>query len=172
VIGNVPASILVRVIGGNGNNVLVDSSVVAGQAQPNALVRGRPTSGVTYGADTTFNRRPWEKEEGRLGPPQRDNGSSIKPLIGFSTNRRLGLVPFFGAVRYGYGYGKRPYSSMVKLEGEYAFSYHDGSVTLTADKRLENSPWHYLALHACRRSRWSISTDTEMRRWTRAMSPS
>ena len=144
VIGNVPASIKVRIVGGNGNNMLTDSSMVAGEARPTRFYDVGPTSGVTYGADTMFNRRPWEADHGSIQPPQRDNGVSIKPLLGLSTRRRLGLVPYFGVARYAYGFNTRPYSSMVKLEGEWAFEFHSGSVTLTADKRLEASPFYYL----------------------------
>lgn len=142
--GNVPSSIVVRIIGGNGNNLLTDASTVAGQAHPTHLYDAGLTRDVTYGPDTMFTRRPWEHTDGALAPPQRDDGAAIKPLFGFSSKRRLGIAPYFGMVRYGYAFGKRPYSSMVKLEGDYAFSYHGGSLTLSADKRREASPLHFL----------------------------
>src|SRR5262249_30435462 len=56
VTGHVDQSILVRVIGGNGNNVLLDSSTVDGNTRLTRLYDAGPTSAVTYGPDTDWVR--------------------------------------------------------------------------------------------------------------------
>ena len=145
VTGDVPTSILVRIIGGNGTNRLVDSSSVGGTRNPTRLYEAGPTTGVSYGPDTMFNRRPWEEQGGVMVPHGRDDGSTIRPLVGISQYRSLGLTPYVGVVRYGYGFGRRPYSSMVKLEAEYAMRFHGASVAISVDRRRESSPMHFLA---------------------------
>jgi hypothetical protein len=56
VTGRAPSSILVRVIGGNGNNDLVDSSTVGGRAHPTRLYDIGKVKGISYGKDTSFDR--------------------------------------------------------------------------------------------------------------------
>ncbi len=103
-------------------------------------------TGVSYGLDTLFNRRPLMSEFGKLVPQGPDYGSRSKPIIGVGANRDLGLVPHLGMTRYRYGFGHYPYSSMVGLEGEYSLRVDGFKVGLTADKRRENSPLHFTAL--------------------------
>lgn len=142
VLGTVGSSILVRVVGGNGHNVLRDSSRVSGEARLTRLYDNGNVSGVSYGLDTLFDRRPWERKHGVLAPPEPDVGVSIQPVAGVSFHRRIGLTPRVGLMRTVYGFRARPYSSMVKLTGEYAARFDGYRVTLVADKRLESSPLH------------------------------
>ena len=93
-----------------------------------------------------FNRRPYEKHNGVLVPHEADNGVGLKLKAKLSHRRGLGLTPRLGLVRYGYGFGVRPYATMLSVEGEYAVQYPGARVTLTADKRLETSPLHFLAV--------------------------
>ncbi len=144
--GSVAASIPVRIIGGNGTNHFVDSSIVAGAPHPTRLYDSGRTDGVSYGPDTMFNRRPYEKQNGVLVPHEADNGVGLKLKAKLSHRRGLGLTPRLGLVRYGYGFGVRPYATMLSVEGEYAVQYPGARVTLTADKRLETSPLHFLAV--------------------------
>ena len=143
--GNVRTSIPVRIIGGNGANRLIDSSRV-GRAHDRARLYDVGTvDGIEYGPDTLFNRAPWVREGGTLAPPARDRGGRLGPIVGFTDNRDLGLVPRLGVYRDGYGFGRRPYSSRVGLEVEYATGVRGFRIGMTADQRLEGSPVHFLA---------------------------
>ncbi len=146
VTGQVEQSITVRVIGGNGTNTLIDSSTVAGHRHPTRLYDAGTVGGVSYGADSMFDRRPWETMNGTLVPHRPDDGSGFQPVAGLSLHRRSGITPRVGIVRYGYGFARRPYSSMVKLEGAYAFRHQGVSVELSADQRMESSPLHFTAM--------------------------
>jgi hypothetical protein len=146
VTGHVQKSILVRIIGGNGTNTLMDSSTVGGHRKPAQIYdRGR-VSGVTYGLDTLFDRRPWEVKDDVLVPPRADLGVRYTPLAGLSFRRNIGIAPRIGVARYAYAFAHRPYSSMVKLEGEYGVTFHGVRAGLTVDKRFELSPLHVMLL--------------------------
>ena len=146
VTGHVQQSILVRVIGGNGTNVFVDSSTVSGDPNLTRFYDAGTVHAVSYGPDTLFDRRPWEMENGVLTPPHTDHGASYAPLAGLSLFSLIGVTPRFGLVRYGYGFDQRPYATMVGIEGEYAFKFHGARVILSADKRLDASSFHVTGL--------------------------
>jgi hypothetical protein len=146
VTGRVEQSIPVRIIGGNGTNALIDSSTVGGQAHPTRLYDLGTVHGVPYGLDTLFDRRPWEKLNGALAPHGRDDGTGYQPVAGVGSERRGGVTPRVGIVRYTYGFDRRPYASMVRLDAEYATAYHGFRVGITADQRLESSPLHFTAM--------------------------
>jgi len=144
--GRVQQSIRVRVIGGNGTNTLTDSSTVAGRKHPTRLYDFGTIDDVSYGLDTLFDRRPWEKKDGALAPAGPDEGGGYAPIVGFSFERSIGFTPRIGIVRYRYGFAQRPYASMVKVEGEYAGPDDGVRVGIMADKRLESSPLHFMAV--------------------------
>jgi hypothetical protein len=146
VTGSASRSILVRVIGGNGTNTLVDSSTVDGHARPTRMYDLGTVTGITYGKDTSFDRRPWEIVHDSLVPHQHDDGFSFAPIGGLGEHRRLGLTPRLGISRYSYGFNQRPYASMISIEGEYATAFHAGRVIVSADRRLESSPLHFTAM--------------------------
>jgi hypothetical protein len=146
VTGNVEHSIKVRVIGGNGYNVLLDSSTVGGESHPTRLYENGEIRGVSYGPDTMFDRRPWENINGRLSPPLADHGSSIAPVVGIGNPATFGVTPRLGIVRTTYGFDHRPYSSMIEVEGQYAPEFQGMDARVIADKRLEGSPLHVTAL--------------------------
>ncbi len=142
VTGHAEQDLLVRVIGGNGNNVLVDSSTVDGKSRPTHFYDAGPTSGVSYGPDTDFVRLPYEEREGKLRPPLPDYGAFMMPHVGLNDPRTLGLTPLLGFTRYTYGFLDRPYSSMLRVDGEYATQFQGARVSLLYDKRFEASPLH------------------------------
>ena len=142
VTGRADESILVRVIGGNGDNVFVDSSTVDGHAHPTRFYDAGPTSGISYGLDTLFVRLPWEERKGKLGPAVPNYGADILPHVGLNDPRTLGLTPLLGFTRYTYGFLDRPYSSMLRVDAEYATQFRGARVALLADKRFEASPLH------------------------------
>jgi hypothetical protein len=146
VTGHVKRSIPVRIIGGNGVNTLIDSSTVAGADHIARLNDAGAVVGVSYGPDTMFDRRPWERRYGVLTPPNADDGTSYEPIAGLSFNRGMGATPRIGLVRYAHGFDQRPYASMVEIEGEYATKFQGARVGVAVDERLESSPVHFTAL--------------------------
>jgi hypothetical protein len=145
VVGRVASSIPVRVIGGNGNNYLVDSSTVNGKSHRAHLYDVGAVSDIKYGKpDTNFNRVPWVEENGELVPPGRSRGSKMSPVLGLRTNRELGFIPHVGVDMYKYGYGRRPYASLIGLDLEYSTGINDFRVGFSADKRFEETPLHFV----------------------------
>jgi hypothetical protein len=141
--------ILVRVIGGNGNNVLIDS---ASRGSSKSLTRfydaGR-VDRIEYPADSfkshkVFNRRPLQPAYGQLLPAQRDYGRSIRPTFGIKTGRDLGFVPQVGMVRTEYGFRTIPYRSRIALEIGYSTSINGFGIALDTDHRFEQSSFHVL----------------------------
>ena len=145
VTGVADKSILVRVIGGNGTNTLLDSSMVGGHAHPTRLYDQGTVTGISYGADTAYDRRPWEKMGDTLVPHFPDDGGGMSPVVGLSDHRNIGITPRIGITKYSYGFSKRPYASMFSLDAEYATEFHAGRVSVEADHRLESSPLHFSA---------------------------
>jgi hypothetical protein len=155
VTGDAPQSIKLRIIGGNGNNTLVDSSSVGGRRNPTRLYETGVVSGVKYETDTArkdpdaeideslmvFNRLPLTSAYGTLIPPVKDRGSSIRPVIGFRSSRGLGTAVRIGATRYVYGFRRVPYKTMMKAEVAYATS-NRYEVGLAYDYRFESSGLH------------------------------
>ena len=152
--GSAPRSIPVRVIGGNGNNILVDASTVGGERNTTRFYDAGSVSGVKYARDSAqekqdedlainnyFNRRPWVRAYGTLIPPGRDHGSSTYPIAGLKTGRGLGVVPRIGIAHYSYGFRKVPYASMWKAEVAYATT-NRFEVALAGDKKFEESSIH------------------------------
>lgn len=140
--GHASRSILVRVVGGNGNNVFADSSVVADDRRPTRFYNAGPTHGIEYGLDTLFERVPWEHRDGRLAEPVPNFGTALQPVAGLSDDRSIGITPRLGVERYTYGFMDRPYSSMVKLNLEYAPFWGGGRVSVITDRRFEATPLH------------------------------
>jgi hypothetical protein len=154
VTGVAPSSIKLRIIGGNGNNTVVDQSTVGGHRNPTLFYDVGSTSGVKYARDTTeekgdedlaintyFNRRPWIDAYGTLIPPIRDQGQSTKPVLSLKTGHGLGLVTRVGLIHDSYGFRKVPYSSMWKASVAYATT-NRFELALEADKRFEATQLH------------------------------
>jgi hypothetical protein len=153
--GDVGSSIPVRVIGGNGTNRLIDSSRVAGRANPTHLYESGTIAGVRYDGDSLdkreidesqlrFNRRPWALAYGELAPPQKDRGTSITPFGKIGSGHGLGIVPRIGIARYKYGFRRVPYSSMMRAEVAYSTAIKGFETELGYDKRFESSSLHTL----------------------------
>ena len=151
--GDVGFSIPVRIIGGNGTNTLVDSSRVGGRHRPTYLYEMGTIRGVRYDGDSLdkreidesmlrFNRRPWALAYGELAPPQKDRGTSMKPVGKIGSGHGLGVVPSIGIARYKYGFRRVPYSSMTSAEVAYSTAIKGFEVELGYDKRFESSAFH------------------------------
>ena len=152
--GSAQNSILVRIIGGNGDNALADVSTVGGHRNPTRLYDNGNVTDVKYAPDsvaekkdqdlainTYFNRRPWVKAYNTLIPPIQDRGSSGKPILGLKTGRGLGVAPRIGLAHYTYGFRDVPYSSMWKASVAYATS-NRFEIVAGLDKRFESSDVH------------------------------
>ena len=160
VTGEAPHSMSIRIIGGNGTNRLVDSSVVAGRRGTVELhdvgtVGGRlykadTLSGVAYDPDTAWNRRPWAVEYGHLAPPRKDRGMSWKPVFGLKRGLGLGIAPKLGIARTVYDFGRYPYASRTELTGVYSLDLAGFEFELETDNHFEASQFHVLT-----ESQWS-----------------
>ncbi len=153
--GNVRRSIPVRIIGGNGTNTFVDLSTVGGKRNPTRFYDAGTVENVKYAKDTvdekknidnafnhSFNRRPWVRAYGELIPPLADNGSTIRPAGSVHSQHGLGIYPVIGLARYGYGFRKVPYSSMVQADVAYSAASNRMRIRSALDKRFEESDVH------------------------------
>lgn len=145
VTGNAPHSILVRVIGGNGTNGLVDSSRVGGRGEAALFYDLGTVSGIEYGPDTLFDRRPWIKQDGSVVPPTRDYGGRTTPLAGLSVDGDLGFVFRLGMRSERMVFRHQPFSLRLDGTGEYATRVNGFRFTAFADKRREESSLHFTA---------------------------
>lgn len=142
--GSVMNSILVRVVGGNGTNTLIDSSSVRRPGRLTRLYDQGEVDDVKYGEDEDFNRRPWVQAYGKDVPPLKDRGSSARPTFGFGGGQGLGIVTRIGYDRYTYGFRYIPYKDKVGLEVGYATNMGLLRTAFMADRRIESSQLHYL----------------------------
>ena len=145
VTGNVQQSIPVRIIGGNGNNRLMDSSLVQRSRDRTRLYDVGTVNGVEYGPDTLFNRRPWVEEKGELVAPGPDHGGRVGPTMGLTVENDLGVSLRLGVNKDSYGFRRRPYASRVGFEAEYATGVDAFRIGAVADRRRESSPLHFMA---------------------------
>lgn len=144
VVGQATRGIPVWIVGGNGTNLLVDSSLVGGTHHQTRLYDLGTVKGVTYGPDTLFNRRPWIKEQGTLQAPGPDRGGRVRPSAGFGIGD-LGAVFGLGVEKVRFGFGRHPYASEVGLEAEYAAGVEGFRIGASLDHRLEASATHFTA---------------------------
>ncbi len=147
VLGNVKKSIPVRVIGGAGDNQLIDSSSVGGRSH---AARGYDLemAAFSYGPDTLFDRRPWvRREQGAFQPPGQDYGSSVAPKMKVGYDGDLHLIGGLGASFVRYGFRRWPYARRVSLDLAFATGPDAFSTAVTADFRREQSRlgWTLLA---------------------------
>ena len=139
--GNVDSSITVRVIGGNGTNKLVDSSRVAGSSRATHLYDAGEVTGINYGPDTLYDRRPWVREGRKFEPPGPDYGGALQPRVGFAYGD-LGFLFGIGVSRVRYGFRQRPYASRIGLDVEYSTEVDAFRAAASADWRRASSPLH------------------------------
>jgi hypothetical protein len=108
--------IVVRVIGGGGDDVLADS--VAGRGSRTALYDSRGDNHFIAGRATKIDRRPYTPRQAtpRLsGVPRRDWGSSrsISPLLDYTGD--VGVIVGAEVALTRYGFRKAPYARRVSL---------------------------------------------------------
>jgi len=147
VTGDGRTGILVRVIGGNGENVVIDSSSTRDRGSLTRSYDFGRVNDVRYPTDSfkshkVFNRRPLLPAYGRLLPAQPDYGKSMRPTFGIKTGRDLGFVPQVGLVRTVYGFRTIPYRSRVALQVGYSTGVNGFGIALDTDHRFEESALH------------------------------
>lgn len=140
--GDIGEGMRVRIIGGNGSNTLIDSSRVRGRTFTRFYDTGSVT-GVKYGPDSLFDRRPWIKSHGVLAFPGRDRGARLGPVFGVSAPGDLGLIIQVGVNQARYGFRVAPYASRTVLTAEYASGVDAWRVTGFLDRRREGTPLHF-----------------------------
>jgi hypothetical protein len=145
VLGTVHQGIPVRIIGGNGANRLTDSSLVGGSQDRTRRYDVGIVSGVRYGPDTLYDRRPWVMETGQLVAPGADRGGRVSPIVGLGVGD-LGASFRFGMNRDRNGFRSRPFASRVGFVAEYATGVDGFRIGTFADHRREGSPVHFTAI--------------------------
>ena len=158
VVGTARQSITVRLIGGRGANVLIDSSTVGGRAHPTYLYDRQSSGGddggraaarrhadtaarklAGYDPDTAWNRLPALQEDGRIVAPFPDQGSTLHPIFGMKTGRGLGVVSSVGVSWRRHGFRRYPYASLVTLKLAYSSALAGIEASLETDNRFEHS---------------------------------
>ena len=141
--GAADRSILVRIIGGEGENFAADSSRVAGRARVAALYDfdGKEAD-VTYGPDTMFDRRPYIVVKGDTVRPPPDRGGTMAPNLRLRYMSDLGLVYGGGINLVRYGFRKYPYDHQISLWLESATVPGDVRGAAAIDFRRERGGIH------------------------------
>ncbi len=109
---------LVRVIGGGGDDELVDSS----RAGTTRFYDDRGNNQFVTGPGTSVDRRHYDeppRDTSTLGRP-RDWGSSWSPLTWVAYAPDVGVFVGAGVGRTGYGFRRLPYKSQVTVRAGYA----------------------------------------------------
>ncbi len=117
--GDVERSIKVRIAGGKGKDVLVDSSLVRGRLTYfyDAGEKTRYVRGLTTTVAHRRAPRPVAWQDKALTP---DWGHAWRPAPQLLIDRDLGLFIAAGGTHYRYGFLKKPYGSRIQLSAGYA----------------------------------------------------
>ena len=95
--------------------------------------------------DPDFDRRPWYEHAYRVRDLPRDYGANSTPVGSIKAPGDLGLVLGFGLQKTRWGFRKWPYSSKMKILGEYSTKVGGWRATAFGDKRMENQELHFMA---------------------------
>ncbi len=150
VTGSGEPGIGIRVIGGNGDNRLVDQST-GGAVR---LYDNGQVSGIKYELREStededndekalpYNRVPVLRIYGTEVKPTRDRGTRTGPILGVRTGHGLGFTPKIGVSRTKYGFRKTPYASMQVLDFAYSTGLKGFEVGFETDNRFESTGFH------------------------------
>jgi len=122
---------LLRVIGGGGNDQLMDSS----RAGPTQFYDDRGTNQFVTGPGTSVDRSHYDeppRDTSTLGRP-RDWGSRWVPVTWAGYAPDLGLFVGAGAYGTGYDFRRLPYNSHVLVRAGYATAAQTGRAELTGE---------------------------------------
>lgn len=140
--GDVEDAIMVRVIGGGGDDVLVDSSTVRGESGEAAFYDDRGENVFVRGPETTVQTRAYDEPERVLtlrGASFRDWGASagIQPYVNITGTD--GLILGGGPTYTRYGFRKTPYAERLAARGAVGLGTGDVAVVVKGDFRRPNS---------------------------------
>jgi len=143
--GTESSAIRLRVMGGTGDDVLVDSTASGGtrfydDRGHNVTEGSRPISLNTKRYDE------WVGSDTNRYPP-REWGSWTRPTPWLEISSDLGLFIGAGVLRTTYGFRKEPYASEIRLRGGWATGAEAGRLELDADVHPENAN-HFWRVHA------------------------
>ncbi len=150
VTGTGQRGITARVIGGNGNNRLVDQS----SGGTTRLYDNGQVSGIRYelreptGDEDNdekalpYNRVPVLEAYGTEIKASRDRGTRTGPIFGVRTGHGLGFTPKIGVSRTKYGFRKVPYASTQSLDFAYSTGLQGFEIGFETDNRFESSGLH------------------------------
>jgi hypothetical protein len=142
--GTSSPDITIRVIGGNGDDLFVDSTATGGIK----LYDHAGTDVAVGSRKPSVNRKPhpeWVGSDQDRYPP-REWGTWWRPLPWLEANSDLGLFVGAGFLRTGYGFRRSPYSSNIRAR----FGYATGANAIRADLDGEFHPENasrFLRLH-------------------------
>ena len=135
--------IKLRVVGGKGDNTLVDSSRVALDAHATHLYDNGPgPHELTYGPDTLFSRRPQIVQDGDTLIPPPDFGKKMAPAVRLQYLSDLGLVFGGGATVYQYAFRTWPYWYSTAVWAEHGTGPNDTRVAASWDIYRERHSSH------------------------------
>jgi hypothetical protein len=153
--GEAKPEIRVRVIGGNGNNRIIDAPSEPDDPLDVKIYDNGDISGVRYGpkiiktesADETpdFDRRPWIDYAGHWRALPTDRGAKVQPVASLEAPGDLGLVPGLGISRVRYGFRSFPYRSRIEGLAEYSTGVDGWRATIDGDRRFEDEELHLKA---------------------------
>ena len=135
--GSAATGVVVRVIGGDGNDELIDST--AGRH-----TRFYDASGddrIVSAARTRIDRRPYTPPATkRAQDPPRDWGHEWRPAPWIDYGPDLGVFLGFGRTRYDYGFRYDPYVSRMTLQAGYALGARRAKALFAGEFHRMNSP--------------------------------
>ncbi len=143
--GNVDRSIVLHIVGGGGDDVFVDSSVVRGARRQTRFYDSRGDNEFVVGSGTTVDREEQarEPETERFAAPEpsgafrvhsRNWGDWWRPTVWVGAEPDVGLFLGGGAKLYTYGFRKVPYKYRLTMRAGYAV----GAGRARAEVRLES----------------------------------
>jgi len=147
--GTVDSSIPVYVVGGDGDDQIIDSSRVNGYlfgvvpfvhaAETATYVYDSNSRAVKEGSSTAMDFGGYASptvSTQYIAPSPDDRGSAWKVGVMFDWNSQLGMIAGIGPIYYRYGFRKDPYAYKLSLVGGYSPYANVGRVVFTADSRM------------------------------------
>ncbi len=142
--GRSERGIKLRVIGGKGDNRLVDSSRVALDAHATHFYDNGPgPHELTYGPDTLFSRRPQLVEHGDTLIPPPDFGKRMAPALRFRYSTDVGILFGAGITVDQYAFRTWPFWYSTSVWAERGTGPNDTRVTGGADIYREHHSSHF-----------------------------
>ena len=136
--------IRIRVVGGAGNEIFIDSTRSGSVHFYDD--RGQTTSeGTRRVAVNTKHHDEWIGSDANRYPP-RDWGTWNRPLPWFEVNSDLGLFIGGGLLRTEYGFRRAPFASQISVRGGYSTAARSGKVDIVGEFHPENT-LHFWQIH-------------------------